>query len=187
VGLRVCAFVCVHTCTCTHAMSLYACAYACLCLRACVRVGVCVFLSYLPYVPRNLTSANGLSPTTSGVLSVCMSVCMCVCSGACLHLCMYISRTHTTHAYTHIHTHTHTHTSHYNVFLHYSSSTKSLSKLGRIIRITQTNQHLRVRSTILCTSALFSFVLSFFVCAHVCIRVEFCLFSFDLLAGGCFP
>ena len=157
-GLRVCAFVCVHTCTCTHAMFLYACAYACLCLRACVRVGVCVFLSYLPYVPRNLTSANGLSPTTSGVLSVCMSVCMCVCSGACLHLCMYISRTHTTHAYTHIHTHTHTHTSHYNVFLHYSSSTKSLSKLCQYIRITRTNQHLRVRS-------------------HQHLRVRFCTFG----------
>ena len=56
-----------------------------------------------------------------------------------------------------------------------TSSTKSLSKLGQNIRITRTNQHfwVRVRSTILCPFALFSFVLSCCVCAHICIHVEF--------------
>jgi len=51
------------------------------------------------------------------------------------------------------------------------SSTKSLSKLGWNIWTTRTNQPLKVRSTILCPFALFGFVLSFCVYAHVCIHV----------------
>jgi len=132
VFLRVCECACVHTCTCTHAMCLYACAYACVCLRACVRVSVCVFPSYLQYVPRNPTSAPASLPKRRGVVHVCLGLghvgyiplwsrpqhtwafvwvfCLCVCSGACLQRCMYMSRTHSTyiHSPTHVHTYTST-------------------------------------------------------------------------------
>jgi len=82
--------------------------------------------------------------------------------------------THTQHIHTLTYTHTHIHTHHTIMsFSQDSSFTTSVSKLVRNIRITWTNHLLRVRSTILCSFALFEFVLSC-VCAHVCIRIYFC-------------
>jgi len=56
--LRVCACVC--GCACANAMCLRACTYAGVChgQRACVRVSVCIFPSYLQYVDRNPTSTT---------------------------------------------------------------------------------------------------------------------------------
>ena len=130
----------------------------------------CVFCSYLEHVPRNPTNAKASLPQRRGYvhvcsglehvghipcclrspyMSVCISICMCVCSGACLQRCMYMSRTHNTHIHSHTLTYTRIHTHHTIMnFPHDSSPTKSLSRLGRNIRITRTNQHLRFRSTI---------------------------------------
>ena len=93
---------------------------------------------------------------TSTYMSICMSICTCVYSGVCLHRCMYMSRTHKTQTPMHIQ-----HTQHTIIhFLHDSFSTKSLSKSGRNIRITRTNQHIRVRSPflLLCLVLLCTFV-----------------------------
>ena len=135
---------------------------------------------------------------TSTYMSVRMSVYLCICLGTCLHWCMYMSHTHTQHTHTHTYTHTHTHTytrtlihtHHAIIFLFtrlFNDSTKSLPTLGRNIRITRTNQLLWLRSTTLWSFALFSFVLFFCVCAHVCIRVYFSLFSFACWWEAVFP
>jgi len=190
VCLRMRAYVCVHMCTCAHAMCLYACAYACVCMRACVRVSVRVFLSYLQYVPRNPTSTTASLPKRRGFVHVCLGLehvsyipynlnihqrlheYLFVCMPGCMSTAPYVHVTHTQHIHTFTYTRAHIHTHHTIMnFSHDLSSTKSLSKLGKNIRITRTSHHLGVRSTILCPFALFKFVLSFCVCAHVCIRV----------------
>jgi len=51
-------------------MCLCACTYAGVCKRACVRVSVCVFPPYLPYVGRNRTSATVSLPQRRGFAHV---------------------------------------------------------------------------------------------------------------------
>ena len=113
---------------------------------------------------------------TSTYRCICMSICMCVCLGTCLHCCMYSTcHAHTTHTCTHTQ-----HTQHTIMgILHNCSPTKSLSKLRRNIRFTQTHQHLRVRSAIL----LLCLVL-FFVLLCMCACMYPCVFSIAKLTGS---
>jgi len=74
VCLRVCVCVCVCACVCANAICLCACTYACVCLRACVRVSVCVFPSYLQYVSRNPGSATSSLSQLRGLVHVCLGL-----------------------------------------------------------------------------------------------------------------
>jgi len=149
-------------------------------------------LSYLQHVPRNPTSATASLQNVGGLFMFVwvwsmlvayhnvrdLHVYECLYENMYVHMlgwmstALYVHVTHTQH--THIVTYTRVHVrTHHTImnFPHDSSSTKSLSQLGRSIRITRTNQHFGIKSTILCPFTLFSFVLSFCVCAHVCIHV----------------
>jgi len=87
---------------------------------------------------------------------------------------LYVHVTHTQHTHTVTYTRIHVHTHHTIMNLpHDSFSTKSLSKLGRSIRNTRTNQHFRVKSTLMCPLTLFGFFLSC-ACMYQCV-VFLCL------------
>jgi len=124
----------------------------------------------LVWVWNIFVSYHDVPDRASTYMSVFMSICMCVCLGECLHRCMYMSRTHNTR----IHAHT-THTPHNSEFSTQLFS-KSLSALGRNIRITQTNQHIRVKYPIL----LFCFVL-FCTFLYVRMYVSVCGWSDHVL------
>jgi len=76
--MRVClrVRVCVCVCACAYAndMCLCACTYACVYLRACVRVSVCVFPSYLQYVPRNPRSGTASLSQHRGFTHACLGL-----------------------------------------------------------------------------------------------------------------
>ena len=125
VCLRVLVCVCVCACVCANSMCLRACIYACVCLRACMRVSVCVFPSYLQYVPRNPRSATASLSKRRGFAHVCLgleyfgNIPWCsrptsvfewvyVCAYARVHVytAACTCHPHTTHTYTHTqHTH----------------------------------------------------------------------------------
>jgi len=75
---------------------------------------------------------------TSAYMSVCLSICIFVCLGACLHRCMYMSRIQ---VHSHTHSLTYTHPTLKWIF-HTTLLPPNLSKLGRKIWISRTNQHL---------------------------------------------
>jgi len=55
-------------------MCLYACTYVYVYLRACVRLSVCVFPSYLQGVPRNLTSDTASLSQRQKFAHVCLGL-----------------------------------------------------------------------------------------------------------------
>jgi len=153
VCLRVRVCVCVCASACANAMCLCACTYARVCLRTCVRVSVCVYPSYLQYVFRNPTSAAASLSQRWGFSHACLGLHTMMFQTSTYHYvpvlhiherlheyvylrmlgCMstplYVHVTHTQHA------HTRTHNTHHTImnFPNDSSSTKSLSKIGRNI------------------------------------------------------